>query len=204
MKYVCVFAVARLLLLYTAVWLSQTNKLFSSNCVTGSLSLFTVVATTLFGNAFSTWSMAAVEAAGDVTKFTAITCLSLLSLKLKTEKARALFSPTLHNFQNSIASFFYCCQTSPICPVGKSHIMELWWNDTDRGNGRTRTRTYFSVTFSTINLMWTGLVSTPAFVVRGRRLSACTMALLNENHLWSEPHMKTQSVPRSKHSPSLL
>jgi hypothetical protein len=41
-------------------------------------------------------------------------------------------------------------------------------------------------------------------VVRGRRLTACTMARLTENHHCSELHVKTQFAPRSKPSPSRL
>ena len=162
------FAVARPLL-YREVRLARTNKLFSSNCASCRLSLFSV------GVMILSIHIAVVQAAGDVMQFTAITCLSLSFQKLKTGKANVLFFPTFPSFQNSIF-FFYCCQSSPLCPVGKSHIMDLWWNDTDRGNGRTRARTCFSVTLSTFNLMWAGLVSTPEFVVRGRRLTACTMA----------------------------
>jgi hypothetical protein len=76
---------------------------------------------TLFGNGFSTWSMAAVEAAGDVTKFTEITCFSSSSLKLKTEKAKALFFPTLLNFQNNI-DFFTVARLRPFVQLVKATL----------------------------------------------------------------------------------
>jgi len=124
----------------------------------------------------------------------------------KTQKSEGAFLSNVPQFPKQYPPplFFTVARIRPFVQLVKATLWGLWWNDTDRGNGRTRARTCFSVTLSTINLTWSGLVSIPAFVVRGRRLTACTTARLTENHHCSELHIKTQSAPRSKHSPSRL
>jgi len=74
--------------------------------------------------------------------------------------------------------------------------MEYWWNDTDRGlpkySGKNRT----SAIFFTINLTWTDPESNPG--LRGEKPVTNPSAMARP--LKTKINLKTQSVPRSKHT----
>ena len=76
------------------------------------------------------------------------------------------------------------------------------WNYTDRGDRSTGRKTGYSATSSSAYLTWTELAPNPGF--RGDRPAndrlTKTETKINVNYI----HINTQSVPRSKHSPSRL
>jgi hypothetical protein len=96
--------------------------------------------------------------------------------------------PRIHEFRK----LFEGPKASLVCPSGKSYIwmkmsVEHWWNDTDRGKSMYWGKTCPSATLSTRNFTRTDPGSNPNLRVRT---------------FHPELYINTQSVPRSKHTPS--